>query len=57
MNELKLEQMAVIAGGCDSALYKTWFVSCALAGATGWVGVAVFGPTCVGTAIGILAAC
>lgn len=59
MKKLNLDQMSKIHGGVDScnALLKITVVSCAFASVTGPIGALIFGPTCVGTAIGYAIGC
>jgi hypothetical protein len=57
MRTLSVVEMTAIEGGQCSALMKTGVVACTLAAVTGGFGALVFGPTCLGAAIGYAAAC
>lgn len=58
MSELSQDEMARFRGGQDcDATEKVAMVSCAATSVSGPIGALIFGPTCLGTAIGYAASC
>lgn len=61
MKKLNLDQLLKVQGGATATdcanLLKASVLTCAFASVGGWFTAAVFGPSCVGTAIAYAASC